>query len=80
MALIAERGRDRGDADVADEAALERIDVLPHGAGVADDAARPFQHPLAFGRKAAKARAALHQKYAEHVFQIFDARPIASAG
>ena len=68
-----ERGRDRGDPEVSDQPALERIDVLAHGAGIADDAPRPFEHPFAFRREAPKPRTALHQQHAEHVFKIFDA-------
>ncbi len=36
----AERGRNRRDRDLAGQAVLERIDLLPHGAGVADNAPR----------------------------------------
>ena len=56
-----------------DEAALERVDILAHGARIADDPPRPFQHPLALGREAVEARAAMDQQHAEHILQIFDA-------
>ena len=45
----------------------QRIDLLAHVAGVADDAPRPVQHPFALGREALKARAAPHQQDA-HLF------------
>jgi hypothetical protein len=34
--------------DMPDKPALERVDLLAHGARVGDDAPRPFQHALAF--------------------------------
>src|SRR5580704_612292 len=67
------RGRDGGDAEMADEPALQGIDVLAHGTGIGDDAAGPIEYALAFGRKAAKAGAALHQQNSEHVLEILDA-------
>ena len=42
-----------------------RAHLLAHGAGVADDAARPFQHPLALRRQALEARAAVDEHDAE---------------
>ena len=68
-----ERGRDGGDPDMADQAALEGVDILAHGAGVADDAPRPFEHALSLGSEPAKARPALHQHHPERVLQRFDA-------
>jgi hypothetical protein len=38
-----ERGRNGGNLHVAGEAALERIDLLSHGAGVGDDTSRPLE-------------------------------------
>ena len=50
-----ERGGDRRDADMAGKTVPQRIDLLAHGASVADDAARPVEHPLAFRREALEA-------------------------
>ena len=58
---------------MAGEALLQRVDLLAHGAGVADDAARPVEHALAFRREALEARAALHQQHAEGVLELLDA-------
>jgi len=66
-----ERGRDRGDLDAADETALEHVNILPHRAGIAHDAPRPFEHTLAFCRKPNKARAPIDQQHTEHVFEKF---------
>ena len=44
---------------------LERVDFLAHGAAVADDAACPFQHPLAFRGEILEPRAAIDQEDAE---------------
>ena len=68
-----ERGGDGGDADMAGKAALQRVDLLAHGARVADDAARPVEHPLALGGEALEARAALHQQHAERILELLDA-------
>ncbi len=43
-----ERRGNGGDANMAGKAALQRIDLLMHGARIADDAARPVEHALAF--------------------------------
>ena len=67
-----QRGRDRGDADMAGKPVPRRAHLLVHGAGIADDAARPFQHPLAFRRQPLEARAALDQHDAELVLQLLD--------
>ena len=69
----AERGRNRGDGDLSGQAVLERVDLLPHRAGIADDAARPVQRPLPLGRKTLKPRAALHQHDAEDFLQLLEA-------
>ena len=50
----------------------QRVDLLPHGAGVADDAARPVEHPFAFRGEALEARAALHQQHAVRVLELLD--------
>jgi hypothetical protein len=50
-----QRGRDRGDAQASGQSVTQRIDLLAHGAGVADDAPCPFQHALALRRKPLKA-------------------------
>src|SRR5262249_29488929 len=46
---------------------------LPHRALVADNAARPVEHALAFGREAAKARAAIDQQHAHLFLEVLDA-------
>jgi hypothetical protein len=50
----------------------ERVDLLAHGARITDDAPRPIEHALTLGREALEARAALHEQYAERVFELFD--------
>src|SRR5262249_6655379 len=52
----------------------ERVKLLAHGTRVADDAARPIEHPLALGREAAKARAAVDQQHAHGVLELLDPR------
>ena len=49
------------------------MDLLAHGAGVADDAARPIEHALAFRREALEAGAAVDQQHAESVFELLHA-------
>src|ERR1700690_1052816 len=67
------RHRDRGDAQPAGEAVLERVNLLAHGAAVADDAARPVEHPLALRREILEPRAAIDQKHAETMLELLDA-------
>ena len=55
------------------QAVLQRVDLLVHGAGVADDAARPVEHPLAFRRETLEARSALHQQHPEGILELLDA-------
>ena len=70
----AELGRDRRDLDFAGQLVLEAVDLVAHRAGVADDAPRPVERPLALGREALEARATLHQHHAEKFFELFEAR------
>src|SRR3984893_10179934 len=56
------------------ERGLGRMNVLAHGARVADDAPRPFEHALAFRRQPVKARAAIDEQHPQCVFELFDAR------
>ena len=56
------------------EALLEGVDLLAHGARVADDAPRPVEHPLALGREAAEPRAALDDQHAELVLEALQCR------
>src|ERR1700732_3002799 len=56
------------------ERGLGRMNVLTHGARVADDAPRPFEHALAFRRQSVKARAAIDEQHPQCVFELFDAR------
>ena len=51
-----------------------RVKLLAHGARVADDAARPSEHPLALRGEAAKARAAVDQQHAHGVLELLDPR------
>ena len=53
---------------------LQRVDLLTHGAGIADDAPRPFEYAHAFRREVLEAGAAVDQEDAESVFKLFDAR------
>ena len=69
----AERGRDRGDRDLAGKAFLERVDFLPHRPRIADDPPRPVQRPLALGGKALEPGAALHQHDPEDFLELFEA-------
>ncbi len=69
----AERGRDRGDADLSGKAVLEGVDLLAHRAGIADDAARPVERPFPLGRKALEPRPALHQHDAEDFLELLQA-------
>ena len=55
------------------EAALQRVDLLAHGARVADDAARPIEHALAFGGEPLEPRTALHEQHAERILELLDA-------
>ena len=52
---------------------LSAVDLLPHRAGIADDAPRPVERALALGRKALEARAALHQHHAEDFLELLEA-------
>ena len=52
---------------------FERVDFLPHRAGIADDAPRPVERPLALRRKALEPRAALHQHDAEDFLELLEA-------
>ena len=51
----------------------ERIDLLAHRAGVADDAPGPFEHAFAFRGEALEARAAIHQQHAHLFFELLHA-------
>src|ERR1700704_5856268 len=55
------------------ERGLGRMNVLAHGARVADDAPRPFEHALAFRRQSVKARAAVDEEHPKCVLELFDA-------
>jgi hypothetical protein len=68
-----QRRGDRGDTDVAGKTPLQGVDLLMHGAGVADDAPGPVEHPLALRREALEPRSALHQEHAEGFLELLDA-------
>src|ERR1700731_4589110 len=69
-----ERGWHGGERQMPGERGLRRMNVLAHGARVADDAPRPFEHALAFRRQSVKARAAIDEQYPQCLFDLFDAR------
>ena len=69
-----ERGRDRGDPQPPRQAVTQRVDLLAHGAAVADDPARPIQHALALRREALESRAAVHQQHAHLLLELLHAR------
>jgi hypothetical protein len=69
-----QRGRDRGNAQPPGQSVPQRVEFLPHGAGIADDAARPLEHPLAFRREAPKPRAAIDQQHAHGVLELLEPR------
>ena len=69
----AKRGRNRCDGDLSGKPLLEGIDLLPHRAGVADDAPRPVERALSFRGKALEPRSALHQHDAEDFLELLEA-------
>src|ERR1051326_1822019 len=58
---------------MAAEALPQGLHVVAHGPSVLDDAARPFEAPLAVGVEADEARRALNQHGAQHVLELLDA-------
>ena len=50
----------------------KRMNLLAHGAGVADDAPRPVEHALALGREALEPRAAVDQQHAQRLFELLE--------
>ena len=62
-------GRDRGDAQMPRQPALEPVEILPHRPGVADNAPRPVEHPLALGGETAEPRGAIDEAGAERIFE-----------
>ena len=75
----AARSGSRRCAGGPDEAALQGIEVLPHRLGVADDAARPVEHPLALGREALEPGASAGRSARRAHSPATSARPTASA-
>ena len=69
-----QRGRDRGDPQPPGQAVAQRIDLLAHRAGVANDAAGPVEHALALRRETLEPRAAVHQQHAHLLFKLLHAR------
>jgi hypothetical protein len=59
---------------VARQTPARSLHLLAHGAGVADDAPRPFKHALALGRQSLEPRAALHQRHTQLILQLLDRR------
>src|SRR5262245_28946640 len=52
----------------------QRVDLLAHGAAVADNPAGPFQHPLPLRGKAWKTRPAIDQQHAHPLFELVYSR------
>src|SRR4029077_6384297 len=52
---------------------LERVALLAQGAAVADDAASPVEHALAFRCEILEPRAAIDQEHAETILELLDA-------
>ena len=51
----------------------EGVHLLPHGAGITDDAARPFEHALAFRGKALETGPAVDQQNAKSFLELLHA-------
>src|SRR5262249_32604451 len=64
---------DRGDAQPPAEPMAQRIDLLAHGAAVADDAPCPIEHALALRREALEARAAIDQQHPHLLLELLHA-------
>src|SRR5712691_966640 len=47
------------------------LDLLAHRAAVANNAARPFQHPLPLRREALKTRAAIDEQHTHLLLKLF---------
>src|SRR5207237_10897147 len=47
------------------------VDLLAHRTAVANDAARPFQHPLPLRRETLKTRAAIDEQHAHLLLELF---------
>src|SRR5262249_30987772 len=60
----------RRDGYMAREASLQRINLLSHGTGIADDSARPFQDPFALGSESTETGTPSHQQYTKHIFEL----------
>ena len=67
-----ERGGDGGDAQPPGQAVTQRLELLPHGAGVAHDAPCPVEHPLALRGEALEAGPAVDQQHAHGFLELLD--------
>ena len=68
-----EGGRDCRKAKPSGESVTQGVHLLPHGAGITDDAARPFEHALAFRGKALETGPAVDQQNAKSFLELLHA-------
>src|SRR4029078_3892803 len=64
--------RNGGNPQPSHQPVSQRMNLLTHGAAVADNAARPIEHTLAFGREALESGAAIDQEHAEGFFELLE--------
>jgi hypothetical protein len=69
-----QRGGHRRQPKMAGQTAFQRADLVVHRARIADNAARPVEHALAFRSEADKARLSIHQQHAETFFELLQTR------
>jgi len=62
-----QRGRNCCQPQLSCETLPERVHLLAHGAGVADDAPCPVEHAFAFRREALETGPAINQEYPEGI-------------
>ena len=67
-----QRGGNGGDAQPSGEAVAQRVELLAHGAGVADDAPRPVEHPLTLRGEAAEPRSPVDQQHPHRALELLD--------
>ena len=65
-------GGDGGDAQPPGQAVTQRLELLPHGTGVAHDAPCPVEHPLALRGEALEAGPAIDQQHAHGFLELLD--------
>src|SRR5262245_38768567 len=67
-----QRGWDGGDAQPPAKAVPERVDLLSHRPGVADDAACPVEYPLSLRSESLETRAPIDQQHAHLPLELLD--------